>query len=1009
MLKSFSQTQNSTARLFLAKSLFDLDKKNFIITDNPQDISILKNFSETIFNEKPHEITTAWELFALSSVKSGIFFAHTDIFRTEWNLYHIEKSQSYRISRGDNTTSEEIIEKILSLGYEHNPHLDSEFSYKKEGGILSIIANDLDFLYQIEWFDTEIDAIIATKISTKERNFIDSHIFPTKNIKNFSENEKIEDILPINEQLICSIPEILENTKIHLFGCDFLNEKKFFEKISHIHFSEINLPESQNLGVKIPEIENINSLLETIKNNENLGIKNIIFTRNKKNIEKFLENNNLENIEVHEVNYRQLRSCIIGENKGFSVQNLAIFADDILGKIFVKNRRSGSVAKNLDLLISLSPGDFVVHRDHGIGKFFAIVKKTMWNLEREYLELHYAENDKLFVPITEIFRISKYLGSSDVILTRLGWKEWEKTLSKTDEELRLIAENILETNAKRQMAMGRAFGKFPKEEENFRKEFPYEYTADQYAGIMDVFADMEAETPMDRLLSGDVWFGKTEIAMNAAYKAFLSGMQVAVISPLVVLAMEHYESFIERMNHLGVRIELLSRMNTPKQTEKILEKMKNGEVDIIIGTHRLLSEDVKWKKLWLLIIDEEHKFGVMHKEKIKKIRAGIDILSLSATPIPRSLNLALSGLRKISLLSTPPKKKKPIETIITSWNENIVQNAIERELDRNGQVIIVHNRIAWIESLKNELEEILSESGNDPKIIITHGRMSGNEIEDRIHDFKKKKYNILLTTTIIENGVNFLSANTIIIIDPEDFWLASLHQLRGRVGRRGDQGYCFLAYRKTLLSPEEKERLITIANNNHLGAGFEIAMRDMEIRGAGDILGIKQSGKSKDVGLPLYFRMLEEKIAELKDEKSKKIFTKIELEISYILSDELFISELDKLNFFREIENIETLEELENTENELGNSHDENIKNLFLLLKSRLIFGDFGVEKISKNLNFYVFDFVKWNSIENLKKFLENFDTKKQMLVVTPEKVRIDAKIFKNPKDFLQKITEKKL
>lgn len=324
--------------------------------------------------------------------------------------------------------------------------------------------------------------------------------------------------------------------------------------------------------------------------------------------------------------------------------------------------------------------------------------------------------------------------------------------------------------------------------------------------------------------------------MNAAYKAVLSGSQVAVISPLVVLAMEHFESFEERMQDFGVKIALLSRMNTPKQAEKILTDMKNGNVDIVIGTHRLLSEDVKWKKLGLLIIDEEHKFGVLHKEKIKKIRAGIDILSLSATPIPRSLNLALSGLRQISLLSTPPKKKKPIETIITNWNESIIKNALNRELDRGGQVIVVHNRIRGIESVKQEIEEILSESENEAKIIVTHGRMSGDEIENRIHEFKTKKYNILLTTTIIENGVNFLSANTIIIMDPEDFGLASLHQLRGRVGRRGDQGYCYLTYRKYSLSDEEKQRLLTIANNNHLGAGFEIAMRDMEIRGAGDIL-----------------------------------------------------------------------------------------------------------------------------------------------------------------------------
>lgn len=321
-----------------------------------------------------------------------------------------------------------------------------------------------------------------------------------------------------------------------------------------------------------------------------------IHTKFYKTLRDFLENNHISNISLHETKERNLESFEIAET--IFAPKILFLADDILGKIFVKNRKNGSIAKNLDLLISLSPGDFVVHRDHGIGLFVAIVKKKMGELEREYLELHYAEGDKLFVPITEIFRISKYLGNADdVKLTRLGGKEWEKTLSKTDEELQKIAENILETNAKRQLTLGRAFGKFPLEEAKFREKFPYEYTEDQLNGIFDVFSDMEAETPMDRLLSGDVGFGKTEIAMNAAYKAVLSGSQVAVISPLVVLAMEHFESFEERMADFGVKIALLSRMNTPKQTEKILSDMKNGNVDIVIGTHRLLSEDVKWKKL----------------------------------------------------------------------------------------------------------------------------------------------------------------------------------------------------------------------------------------------------------------------------------------------------------------------------------------------------------------------------------------------------------------------------
>jgi transcription-repair coupling factor (superfamily II helicase) len=428
---------------------------------------------------------------------------------------------------------------------------------------------------------------------------------------------------------------------------------------------------------------------------------------------------------------------------------------------------------------------------------------------------------------------------------------------------------------------GRAFAIFRDKEETFRKAFSYEHTEDQARAIEEIFQDMEEPHPMDRLLSGDVGFGKTEVAMNAIYKAYLSGVQTALISPLLVLADEHYETLTERLSPFGVKVGIMTRMQSEKEIRETLRSLKDGSIHVVVGTHRLLSDDIIFAKLGLLIIDEEHKFGVTHKEKIKKMRVGIDILALSATPIPRSLNLALSGVKKISILATPPKKKKPIETIVTRWDERMIKNAIIHELTRSGQVIIIFNRIRGIESIKEEILLMFAESapkaplerGADlqranqggafdrnltplpllegvqqtPKIVVTHGQMPGDDIEDRIHAFKKHKYDILLTTTIIENGVNFLSANTILIIDPEDFGLASLHQLRGRVGRKDQEGYCYLIYRKTELSKDEKHRLITIANNNHLGAGFEIAMRDMEIRGAGDVLGIKQAGKSKDV------------------------------------------------------------------------------------------------------------------------------------------------------------------
>ena len=757
------------------------------------------------------------------------------------------------------------------------------------------------------------------------------------------------------------------------------------------------------MHVDIPTIDHIDAFIAFLRTNSGENIISI-YTKFVKTVQECLEFHKIENVKIQEVSKSGMESFLQIK------ESIIIITDDIIGKIFVRNRNKKSIAKHLDLLLSLAPGDLVVHREHGIALFHAVTKKNTGNLEREYLELHYAEWDKLFVPLTEIYRVSKYLGRPDVELTKLSGKEWERTMDKTNEEIEAIAMDILETNARRSIAKGRSFAKFRDKELEFQESFKYEYTVDQSSAIADIFADMESDNAMDRLVSWDVGFGKTEVAMNAIYKAVLGWTQVAVISPLLVLADEHYETFIDRLSPFGVRIGIMTRMNTAREISDTLEALRNGNIDVVVGTHRLLSEDVKYKKLGLLIIDEEHKFWVTHKERIKKIRAGIDILALSATPIPRSLNLALSGLKKISIIATPPRKKKPVETIISRWDEHIISHAIEYEMNRGGQIIILHNRIRGMESLAKEIESITSKVSfsEAPRIIITHGQMPGDQIEDRIHAFKKREYDILLSTTIIENGVNFLSANTIIIIDPEEFGLASLHQLRGRVGRKDIDAYCYLMYRKPELAKDEKERLITIANNTHLGAGFEIAMRDMEIRGAWDVLGIKQSGKSKDIGLTLYFRLLEERIAELQDEKKKRVLTKIELDISYILDENLFLSEWDKLNFFREIENLETLEELENMEEEmnpiLSKNENHGSSNLFLLLRARLILSEYKVIKVSKIGLHFVFDLADSSSVDDTKRFLDHFDKKNRMVLLSVKKIRIETRYWKTAEDFLSEI-----
>ena len=994
--------------------------KNIIITDSDADIQLLQSFAREVLGSPIQYVDTLAEFWSMHEATTGIFCVPISVLETHGNIGYIEKHSLHRIIRNTEQTIECTIEKLIEFWYTHTQNLGELATYRREWSILSLTDGQNGNMIHIEWFDTEIDSIIEIDSYNDIRKHKDTISIKNQNIKQTPLDRKIWEL---NTDLLSLLRSTTE-CKIILIGCDFHAYIESLRIIADIHFTEFHREDSISLDVDIPYMSHIDEFLIFLRERY-LQQKISIYTRFSKTVQDFVEFHKLNTIDVNETSKKWLESFImnpISIIKSIDVSDnipwKIIITDDIISQVFVRTRNKKSIAKHLDLLLSLKPGDLVVHREHGIAIFYSVTHKVTGTMKREYLELHYAEWDKLFVPLTEIYRVSKYLWNPDIALTKLSGKEWERTMEKTTEEIEAIALDIIETNARHSIAKWRSFAKFCDKELDFQKAFAYEYTKDQSSAILDVFADMESDNAMDRLISGDVGFGKTEVAMNAIYKAVLSGTQVAMISPLLVLADEHYETFMERLTPFGVRVGILTRMSSTQEVNITLEKLRDGSIDVIVGTHRLLSDDIKYKKLWLLIIDEEHKFGVTHKDKIKKIRAGIDILALSATPIPRSLNLALSGLKKISIIATPPKKKKPIETIITRWDEWSIAHAIRYELHRGGQVIILHNRIRGMESIMREIEEILENiqysssekkwdesSKQKPSIIITHGKMTGDQIEERIHGFKKREYDILLSTTIIENGVNFLSANTIIIIDPEEFWLASLHQLRGRVWRKDMDAYCYLMYRKPELSKDEKERLITIANNTHLGAGFEIAMRDMEIRGAWDVLGIKQSGRSKDVWLTLYFRLLEERIAELREEKKKRILTKIELDISYVIPTEYFLSEADKLNFFREIENLETIEELEEMENDMSpllkDKQWNTWNHLFLIIRSRMILSEYKVVKVSKiGINF-VFDLSEDTSVNDAKRFLDRFDNQKRMSLLSVKKIRVESRYWKSNEDFL--------
>jgi transcription-repair coupling factor (superfamily II helicase) len=510
-----------------------------------------------------------------------------------------------------------------------------------------------------------------------------------------------------------------------------------------------------------------------------------------------------------------------------------------------------------------NPGDLVVHIDYGIGRYLGLVKRAIEGSEREYIHIQYEGGDDLFVPIIQADRITKYIGADEAApsLSRLGTSEWINTRTRAQQAAEQVASELLELYAKRELAPGRAFSADNTWQKELEASFGYVETDDQLKAIAAVKTDMERPRPMDRLICGDVGYGKTEVALRAAFKAVNDGVQVAVLVPTTVLAQQHFNTFGQRLAAYPVRVEMLSRFRSHAEQEKIIEGLAAGQVDIVIGTHRLISKDVLFKDLGLLVIDEEQRFGVTHKERLKQMRTEVDVLTLTATPIPRTLYMSLAGIRDISMINTPPDERLPIITHVGPYNERAVRQAILRELDRGGQVFFVHNRVQSINIIKHKLEKLVPEA----RIGVGHGQMNEHELERAMTAFTQDEIDVLLCTSIIESGLDIPNANTLIVDRADTFGLAQLYQLRGRVGRGANRAYAYFFHDKHhRMTPEGRQRLETIAEQTELGAGYSIAMRDLEMRGAGDILGPRQHGQIAAVGFHLYTRLLAQAVKNIK-------------------------------------------------------------------------------------------------------------------------------------------------
>jgi transcription-repair coupling factor (superfamily II helicase) len=528
-----------------------------------------------------------------------------------------------------------------------------------------------------------------------------------------------------------------------------------------------------------------------------------------------------------------------------------------------KRRTDKSAEERAAFLRGLQIGDYVVHIEHGIALFDGLVRRSVGGIEREYLNLRYAEGDRLYVPVDQVDRVSRYIGSGEnpPQLTRLGTQEWERTKRKVRAAVQDLADELLKLYAHRQLSEGHPFSPDGDWQRELEDAFPYIETDDQIRAIGEVKEDMERPQPMDRLICGDVGFGKTEVALRAAFKAVQDDKQVAVLVPTTVLAQQHFDTFSRRMAAFPVTVEMISRFRSAREQDEIVRRLARGEIDIIIGTHRLLSKDIVLKNLGLLVIDEEQRFGVRHKERIKQLRANVDVLTLTATPIPRTLHMALAGIRDMSVIDTPPQDRLPIKTYLLPFDERTVREAILRELDRGGQVFFLHNRVSSIYYVADKLKQLIPEA----EIGIGHGQMEEKQLEKVMLDFFSGKDDVLVCTTIIENGLDVPNANTMVIDDATHYGLAQLYQLRGRVGRSAQRAYAYLFYPPDRrMTPEAQERLLAIQEATELGAGLRIAMRDLEIRGAGNLLGAEQSGHIAAVGFDLYSRLLQQAVSALK-------------------------------------------------------------------------------------------------------------------------------------------------
>ena len=900
---------------------------------------------------------------------------------------------------------EEDIEQIIAGNYISKIDKYFDFFYSKTNTLLDYITENYIIVLDEERKIHQRTINIEKDKENLINNLIEKNKIVPQILENFEKYENIENEIEKGKKNLIYVEKQNSITNKQA-------EKYIFE------YREINYYKS--------EIENFfKELKEAIKKQKSI----YILVENKEKAKKLKENLEKENIitKIEE----KLDKTIIAKTKekivtigigklsagfeNYEINQLVISADELISGEKRKRKQVHSAYNEGEKVVfaDLKIGDFVVHRTYGIGIYIGVNTIKADGTIKDYIKIKYKNDDILYVPTNQMDAIRKYVGGDKINpkINKLGSKEWENTKTKVKKNLREVATELIELYAKREKSQGYAFSKDTPWQNEFETKFPYQETDDQLRCIEEVKKDMENDKPMDRLLCGDVGYGKTEVAIRAAFKAVMDQKQVAYLAPTTVLAEQQYQEFKERMKEYPIKVEILNRFKTPKYQKEVLKKLELGEVDIVVGTHRILSKDVIFKDLGLLIIDEEHRFGVKDKEKIKQYKTNVDVLTMTATPIPRTLHMSIVGVRDMSVIYEPPHNRRPVQTYVLEYDREVIKEAITKELERNGQVFYIFNNVVDIQRKADEISRLVPES----RVSYAHGRMPGKQIEEIMQEFVEHKSNVLVCTTILESGIDIPNANTIIVENADRMGLAQLYQIRGRVGRSDKQAYAYITYKRDkLLSEVADKRLKAIKEFTEFGSGFKIAMRDLEIRGAGSLLGEIQSGHLEQVGYDTYCNLLDEVVKEMKGIQVKpERDIQIDLNVTSYIPDEYISDSNQKIEIYQDIALCKNEEDIQNIIDEIidrfGNMPNE-LENLIDIARIKYLAKDIQISKIiSKNLS-VLFSFedskFEYDVIKMVKDYgdMLKFSAGIKPMITLKIGTKNEMKVLSDVTEFLKKI-----